>query len=138
MTGGHVQRSHRLRPHTADVIVEACGSTQADCLAEAVTALAEVYVADAASLTPTHRIPVDVGPHDPAGGLLEEALFALDARGLVCVGADLARSPVGMSGHLLAVPAEDVDVTGSIPKGIAGAVLRPRARTWEIEAIVDV
>ncbi|MCC7075764.1 MAG: archease [Acidimicrobiia bacterium] len=138
MTGRHAERSHRLRPHTADAIVEARGSTQADCLAEAVTALAEVYVADAASLTPTHRIPVDVDPHDPAGSLLEEALFVLDARGLVCVGADLARSHAGVSGHLLAVPAGDVDVTGSIPKGIAGAVLRPHDGTWEIEAIVDV
>lgn len=144
-----------IRPHTADVIIEAYGSTRVDCLAEAVAALAEVY-AERPSATDSgadsdadsgprpgryERVRVAVDPDDALGRLLEETLLLLDSRGLVCFGAELSDTGDEVVGDLLAMDVAAVEVTGSVPKGVADPVLEHidgGGHVWHAHAIIDV
>lgn len=130
--------AHRVLPHTADAIVEATAGTPAECLAEAVTALAEVYVDTAMLPDDLERVAVHLEATEPLEQLLDEALFLLDSRGLVCVDAALSASADGFAGELIGAPADAVEVTGSVPKGIADAALRRDGDEWVGRAIVDV
>ncbi|MCE7884031.1 MAG: hypothetical protein DYH08_09260 [Actinobacteria bacterium ATB1] len=150
-SSGDANRSHAVRPHTADVIIEAYGQTRVDCLAEAVAALAEVYAerpsdtdSDADSdphPAPYERVRVAVGADDALGRLLEEALLLLDSRGLVCFGAELSDIGDEVVGDLLALDVAAVEVTGSAPKGVADPELEHidgGGHVWHARAIIDV
>src|SRR5512144_96159 len=94
---------HRLLPHTADVMIEAWGASWEDCLAEAARALTACFV-DTSAVGATTAVPVvfaAAGEEDLLVRVLDEAVFLLDAQGVVVVDARLARcGDGGLQGNL--------------------------------------
>lgn len=138
MTAGH-----RALPHTADLIVEAWAPTREDCLAEAVRALVDAVTdATGAPATRQHRFRLPAGPDaDLLLGVLDEAIYLLDAFGAVPVTVSVRAAPGGGvdAGFGLA----DLAATrphGSAPKGVSlsGLRLADDAGTWRARATVDV
>lgn len=149
MTG--VPAGYRLLPHTADVRLLAWGPTREACLDQAVRALAAVFVelpggvpASPPGGVPT-RVPVALPPGPDAEllvGVLEEALFLVDVRGLVARAAELhPDGEGGLRGTLDAVALADVVPVGSVPKAIARSGLRfgeDDDGAWRCVVTVDV
>lgn len=157
MTG--VPAGYRLLPHTADVRLLAWGPTREACLDQAVRALAAVFVelpggvpasppggvpACPPAGVPT-RVPVALPPGPDAEllvGVLEEALFLVDVRGLVARAAELhPDGEGGLRGTLDAVALADVVPVGSVPKAIARSGLRfgeDDDGAWRCVVTVDV
>lgn len=157
MTG--VPAGYRLLPHTADVRLLAWGPTREACLDQAVRALAAVFVelpggvpasppggvpACPPAGVPT-RVPVELPPGPDAEllvGVLEEALFLVDVRGLVARAAELhPDGEGGLRGTLDAVALADVVPVGSVPKAIARSGLRfgeDDDGAWRCVVTVDV
>lgn len=91
---------HRTAAHTADLIVEAWAPTREGCLAEAVAALTDSY-ADTSTATAAgrHTFRITAGSDDQTlVGVLEEALYVLDAFGKVPEGAGFESSNRGLLG----------------------------------------
>lgn len=136
-------RGHRALAHTADVRIEAWGTSRAECLEESVAALAELYV-DVPAGAPTTAIPVSLsaGSHDDLlVALLEYAATEADLGGGVVVAAELRDDDEGgVTGSLVTVPAEVVEVCGAVPKGVSrsGSVLGPAETGWRCQALIDV
>lgn len=134
---------HRLLPHTADVMIEVWGATWEDCLAEATRALTACFV-DTSAVGATTTVPVAfaaAGEEDLLVRVLDEAIFLLDAQGVVVVDAQLERSgDGGLRGSFRTAPADAVTPTGSVPKGVAlhGLSVRRRADGWRCRFTVDV
>lgn len=144
MTGpeGSTGCGHRVLPHTADVIVQAWAPTPWACVAEAVLALTESF-ATAAPGAVRHCHRFDLEPGEAAAVLvaaLEEALFLLDARGEVPVAARLADEDGVVRGVFEVVGAQDVQVVGSVPKGVSwsGLAFERRGHGWCCTATIDV
>ena len=136
-------RGHRVRAHTADVIVEAWGPTQLACLEEAVLGLVSVF-ADVQGLRPSDRHAVTLEPADDEEllvSLLDEVVYVVDALAVVPVAVTLEeRVDGGLAGWFETVPAAGVEVTGAVPKGISRSDLeigRDRGR-WQCRAEIDV
>jgi len=146
-----VPAGYRLLPHTADVRLLAWGPTREACLDQAVRALAAVFVelpvgvpAIPPAGVPT-RVPVALPPGPDAEllvGVLEEALFLVDVRGLVARAAELhPDGEGGLRGTLDAVALADVVPVGSVPKAIARSGLRfgeDDDGAWRCVVTVDV
>jgi len=146
-----VPAGYRLLPHTADVRLLAWGPTREACLDQAVRALAAVFVelpggvpASPPGGVPT-RVPVALPPGPDAEllvGVLEEALFLVDVRGLVARAAELhPDGEGGLRGTLDAVALADVVPVGSVPKAIARSGLRfgeDDDGAWRCVVTVDV
>jgi SHS2 domain-containing protein len=134
-------RGHRLVDHTADVVVEAWGSTRAACLEEAVAGCCEIYAGPA---IPTGRTPfsVDVpGGEELVPALLEEVIFALDTMDDLPVGALVeSATETTAAGWLELAARADVDIVGPAPKAVArtGASLRPTDGGWMCRVTIDV
>lgn len=134
---------HRLRPHTADCIVEAWGPDRARCLAEAVLGLVAVF-ADVRGAGAAHPVAVSV----PAGDddevlvrLLEYVIYLVDGFGEVPVTCRLAdRADGGVEGRLEVVAAGQVELVGAVPKGVSRSGLRIDGSEgrWRCRAVVDV
>lgn len=137
------RRGHRARAHTADVMIEAWGASRAECLEEAVAALAELYV-EAPSDAPTRTLPVSLsaGSDDELlVALLESAAAEADLGDLVVVAAELRDlDGGGLAGLLLAVPVAAVEVCGAVPKGVSRSDLELTSdeRGWRARAVIDV
>jgi len=140
---GRPAAGHRLLPHTADVRLLAWAPSAPECLDEAVRALADVFVAvpdDAARVSVPVALPAGVGG-EMLVSLLEEALFVVDVRGLVPVGARLALEPAGIRGEFATVALADVEQVGSVPKAIARSDLvfgEDGDGVWHAVVTVDV
>lgn len=144
MTGpeGSTGSGHRVLPHTADVIVEAWAPSPLGCAAEAVLALTESF-ATVAPGAARHEHRFDLEPGEASGVLvaaLEEALFLLDARGEVPVAARLADEDGVVRGVFEVVGAQEVQVVGSVPKGVSwsGLAVERRGDGWCCTATIDV
>lgn len=142
-TGG---RGHAVREHTADVLIEAWAPTRAACLEEALAAWVETFAEPSAG-TPRRDGTVRLcwegagADEDLLADLLEEAIARLDADGLVVTVARLGDRPDGsVTGELLAVPLDAVEVTGAAPKGVSrsGLELSRHDGGWAARAIIDV
>lgn len=135
-------RGHALRPHTADAVIEAWGPTAADCYEEAVAAFVDLFANT--DLSPAGDASgFDVGPGQPEHLLvllLEEVLFDAEARGHVPTFARVEVRGDHLVGTFTVVPTEDLDVIGSIPKGISyhGLEFGPTEDGWHCRATVDV
>lgn len=135
-------RGHALRPHTADVRIEAWAPTEEGCFEEAVSALVAVF-ADVSGAPPGRARPVRVGPGTPERLvvlLLDEVLASVDADGLVARAARLARRGDELVGELDMVPLDAVEATGSGAKGVSyqGLSFGPDGDGWRCRATVDV
>jgi SHS2 domain-containing protein len=131
---------HRTLPHPADVILQSWAPTAEGCLAEAVRALVECF-ADTSRARPwkTHEFEIADGPWDERlVSVLEEVLFLVDARGKIPIAVRMAIGGRSVSFELAGI--DDVELVGSLPKGIARSGLefgRVDDR-WQARAIVDV
>lgn len=134
---------HRTLPHTADLIVAAWAPTLEQCLAEAVAALTDSYV-DTSHATPKgrqgFRIAVTV-PEQMLVALLEEAVYLLDAQGVVVVSTHIEQSRGSeLSGWFDIATVEPTALIGSVPKGIglSGLNLRQDNAGWHCTVTIDV
>ncbi len=134
---------HRTLPHTADLIIEAWAPTRAECLAEAVAALTDSY-ADTAHTPPARRHVFRLAAATDEQALLvllDEALYVLDALGAVPVETHLdSGGDTELTGWFALVDVDEVELVGSVPKGIAlsGLSLRCGDGGWHCSATVDV
>jgi SHS2 domain-containing protein len=134
---------HRLVGHVADVILEAWGSTRVACLEEAVRGLVRSF-ADIDDVRPTDRVAVMVGAagdEEVLVSLLEEVIYVVEVLGKVPVGVDLdEQADGGVRGFFETFPAERLEATGSVPKGVSRSDLefRRRDRRWSCHALLDV
>lgn len=134
-------RGHAVGDHTADAVIEAWGPTAAACYEEAAAAFVDVF---AATDTVDGSVEAfDVGPGRPEDLLvllLEELLFDAEARGHVPVGTELEVRGDHLVGRFTAIPIEEVDVIGSIPKGVSYSDLEfgQSDGGWHCRATVDV
>ncbi len=135
-------RGHALRPHTADVRIEAWAPTEDACFEEVVAAVVAVF-ADVAGAPPGRTRPLRVGPGSPERLvvlLVDEVLASVDAEGLVPRAARLARRGDELAGELDLVPLDAVEATGSGVKGVSyqGLSFGPDGDGWRCRATVDV
>jgi SHS2 domain-containing protein len=135
-------RGHAVRAHTADALIEAWGPTAAACYEEAVAAFVDVFAeTDAAAQTATRTFDVGPGrPEDLLVLLLEEVLLDADARGHLPTITEVDVRGDHLVGTFTTVPIEEVDIIGSVPKGVSYSDLefRPAATGWHCRATVDV
>ena len=130
-------------PHAADVILEAWGATRAACLEEAVLALVESFV-DSSRAAAADHVPILLdarSDEDALIALLEDVLLLLDARGAVPVAAILDERADGrVVGRLDVAAADEVEVTGAVPKGVSrsGLVFEHENGRWRCRVLVDV
>ena len=140
-----VRRGHRLLPHTADIRLEAWGPSPAECLEEAVAALAESFV-DVSNIGETTSLPIDLARAEDREGmlvaLLDEALFVIDVFGTAPVAAHLSvRGQGGLTGTFETVPVSEATQIGSAPKAVARSGLsfaRDPEDGWRCVATIDV
>jgi SHS2 domain-containing protein len=134
-------RGHAVRAHTADAVIEAWGPSAAACYEEAAAAFVDVF-AETDTVAGSGE-PFEVGPGEPADLLvllLEEVLFAADACGRLPVVTEVEVQGDRLAGRFTYVPIENVEITGSIPKGVSYSDLEfgRRARGWHCRATIDV
>lgn len=124
-------------------MIEAWGASRAECLAEAVAALAELY-ADVPAGVERVVIPLSLdaaSDEELLVALLEWAVAEADVGDDVVVGAELRdREDGGLTGALRAVPVGAVEVCGAVPKGVSrsGLEMRRTASGWRARAVIDV
>jgi len=133
---------HRALPHTADTIIEAWGPTRAECLAETVLGLVELFAAGDAP--PTGSVPFEIdapADEDVVVQLLDDVLYLLDARGVVPVAVDVEEDDDGaLVGEFGVVPARELELVGAVPKGVSRSQLAFRRVDggWVCRVVVDV
>jgi len=136
-------RGHASLPHTADVRIEAWAPTPEECYEEAVAAFVEIF-ADVAGTSAGQPRPFHVGPGSPELLLillLDEVLLAVDVEGLVPRAVHVERpGKNGLDGVFALVPVDEVNVVGSIAKGVSheGLLFGTRDGRWRCLATVDV
>jgi SHS2 domain-containing protein len=134
-------RGHAVRAHTADAVIEAWGPTAAACYEEAAAAFVEVFATTDTVEGPVERFDVGPGrPEDLLVLLLEEVLFDADARGHVPIATEIEVRGDHLVGRFTTVPIEDLDIIGSIPKGVSYSELEfgTSGGGWQCRATVDV
>lgn len=138
-TAGYV-----VRPHTADVIVEAWAPSRASCLEELVRGVVATF-ADSGHAPPTFDMPLEVNAaldEDVVVALLDDVLYLLDADGLVVVDVSLEEDEEDGSfeGGFRVTPVGEVIPTGAPPKGVSRSDLYfgREDSTWRCRVILDV
>lgn len=141
---GPAKRSgHRLVGHVADIILEAWATTRVACLEEAARGLIESF-AEVEDVSPTGRVPVAFSAADDDEvlvSLLEEVIYVVEVLGRVPVSVHLDEHEDGsVRGSFGTIPAEQVEATGALPKGVSRSdlVCEQRGQLWRCRAIVDV
>ncbi|WP_175410507.1 archease [Streptomyces sp. TRM64462] len=136
------EAGHRALPHTADVRIEAWGTSREQCLGEAVLGLVECFadVSDARA-TAVRRVRVpEESDDDLLAALLEEVVYRLDVHGEVPVDVEVETADGDLDVRLAVVSVSAVPVTGSVPKAVSWNELHMArdAYGWSCEATVDV
>lgn len=134
---------HRIRPHPADLIVQAWAPSAERCLVEAVCALVGSF-ADVGHVPGSGQYAFDVragGWADRLAAVFDEVLFLLDARDEVPVATQVATRADGTL-HVTfeLAPLDHTEAVGSAPKGVSrsGLVFEQVDSLWRCSAIVDV
>lgn len=140
---GPLAAEHRLLPHTADCIIEACGPDRASCLAQALEGLVQCFaeVPDAAAARPLPLGAAPGGAEDVLVALFEDVIFAMDVFGVVPVRFHLAETEEGgIAGDMEVVKSEQADIVGPVPKGVSyhGLEVGPVEGGWRCRVLVDV
>ncbi|AOR36114.1 hypothetical protein BFF78_38205 [Streptomyces fodineus] len=137
------ENGHCLIPHTADMRLQAWGTTRERCLAEAVSALVEAF-ADVSDVHPTTVERVRIAPgadEDLLVALLDEVVFRLEVAGLIPVDTEVEPTDDdALEARLSLAGLTDVTVVGAAPKGVSWQELRfgPDPYGWSCTVIVDV
>ncbi len=134
---------HRLLPHTADVIVEAWGSTRTACFEEVVRGVVASF-ADVTNVHATREIPLEVDAaldEDVVVTLVGDLCYLLDAEGLVVVDVEIEEEEYGgLAGTFFVAPVAAVQPRGAPPKGISRSDLsfEQIGPEWYCHVVVDV
>ena len=143
MTAPRASAGHRLRPHTADCIVEAWGPDRVRCLTEALEGLVESFaqIEDAPVTKSLPLAAVPAGARDEVVILFEDVIYALDVFGVVPVRFHLSEAEDGgVAGEMDVVRAEAVSLVGPVPKGVSyhGLSMDEGEGGWRCRVLVDV
>lgn len=136
-------KGYAILPHTGDVRFEAWAPTAEACYEEAVAAFVAIF-ADVASASAGQPRPFHVGPGSPELLLLlllDEVLLAVDVEGLIPRAVRVEHLDRGvLDGVFTLVPVSEVNVVGSVAKGVSYEGLRFGAQDgrWMCQATVDV
>ena len=136
-------RGHRLRPHTADCLIEAWGSDRLSCLSEALQGLVDVF-AEVSDPPVLRSLPLAVtadSDPDMLLQLLQEVIYVVDVFGVVPVRFHLAEAEEGgVAGDMDVVAAREATLVGPVPKGVSRSGLEMAADggRWHCQAVVDV
>lgn len=138
-----LRRGHRLVPHTADCIVESWGPNLPVCLIEALASLVGSFaeVPDAATSRVLPLATSAGGAEDALVALLEEVIYVLDVFSMVPMRFHLEETEEGgLAGDMEVVPAAEVRLTGSVPKGVPyhDLSIGPVDGGWRCHVLVDV
>ncbi|EKX66202.1 archease [Streptomyces ipomoeae] len=133
---------HRAVPHTADVRVEAWGTSREGCLVEAVLGTVECF-ADVSAVRPTSMERVrlaESSDDDLLTALLDEVVFRLEVHGRVTVDVEAEPADDGLDVRLALAELADVEITGAVPKGVSwhGLHIGPDPYGWSCAVTVDV
>ncbi|TPQ15477.1 archease [Streptomyces sporangiiformans] len=144
---GQGESGHRLVPHTADVRIEAWGTTRECCLVEAVLAMVESF-ADVSATRPTAMQRAqfaEISDDDLLAALLDEVVYRLEVHGQVPLDVEVeeveAEEPDGSLDVRLAVAdLSDVEITGAVPKAVSWNELHigPGPYGWSCAVTIDV
>lgn len=114
---------HRMLPHTADVRFEAWAPTLGECIAEAVVAAAATFVdLSTAQETTTLDLQVAEGePVDQLAAVLDEAIFLMDTRDLLPLGAtvDAQSDGGGLDVRFTMTETAQAELIGAVPKAVS-------------------
>ncbi len=133
---------HRSVPHTADLRVEAWGTTREECLAQAVRGVCESFLDLTGAVGDRRRDVVLRAERDEdlLVALLEEVVYRLDTAGEVPVGLELAPVAGGLRADLRMADADSLPVTGAAPKAVTLHELHVGhgAQGWTCSVTLDV
>jgi SHS2 domain-containing protein len=137
----HGDNGHRAVPHTADIRVEAWGTSREHCLAEAALALVECF-ADVSGVRPAamERVRLAEGSdEDLLAALLEEVIYRLEVQGRIAVDVVAEAADDGLDVRLALAGLADVEITGAAPKGVSWHGLRigPDPYGWSCAVTID-
>jgi SHS2 domain-containing protein len=134
---------HRVVPHTADVIIEAWGTSRLECLEEAVRALVDSFARVAVAVT--KPVPIELDEHADEAllvSLLDEVIYVIDVLGGVPANLALDQTEDGrVVGVIDLAPLSAVEVHGSPPKGVSLnelSISREDEGRWRCRVTIDV
>lgn len=129
-------------PHTADLRIEAWGSTREQCLGEAVLGMVESFVDLSGLRARTVRSVrlAESSDDDLLAALLEEVVFRLEVHGEVPVDVEVVATDGGLDVRLAVTGLDAVKVTGAAPKAVSWNELRLGRGPygWSCTVTVDV
>lgn len=134
---------HRILPHTADLALEAWAPTRQECIAQAVAALVESF-ADVTSAVPRESVALaldEASDEDLLVAVLNEVIYQMEVYGRVPVDVSIDGEGQGRTDvRFAAVPVEDVDFVGAIPKAVSLHELQfaHSGGGWRCHVTVDV
>lgn len=133
---------HRTVPHTADVRIEAWGTSREQCLAEAVLGMVECF-ADVSGVRAkaVRRVQVAEGSDDELlAALLDEVVFRLEVDGEVPVDVEAETIDGGLDVRMAVTDVGSVPITGAVPKAVSWNELRlaPDPYGWACAVTIDV
>ncbi|MET7622707.1 archease [Streptomyces sp. NPDC005408] len=136
------ERGHRSVPHTADLRIEAWGTSREQCLVEAVLGMVECF-ADISGVRATavrQVLVAEAGDDELLAGLLDEVIFRLEVHGEVPVDLEAETNDHGLNVRLAVTDVATTRITGAVPKAVSWSELRlaPDPYGWSCAVTVDV
>lgn len=138
------ESGHRLVPHTADVRIEAWGTTREHCLVEAVHGMVDCF-ADVSAVRPTAVQRAQLSGNcddDLLAALLDEVVYRLEVPGQVPVDIELETETPGgdVDVRLAVADLSAVEITGAVPKAVSWHELHiePGPYGWTCAVTIDV
>lgn len=137
---------HRILPHTADLVLEAWAPAKGECIAHAVRALVGSF-ADVRAAIPRESVTLTVEEatdEDLLVRILNDVIYQLEVHGRLPVDISVELRPAdGARGQaavrFAAVPAQEADLVGAIPKAVSLHELRfaRDGGLWRCHVTVD-
>ncbi|MDX3243874.1 MULTISPECIES: archease [Streptomyces] len=136
------ESGHRTVPHTADIRVDAWGTSRERCLVEAALGMVECF-ADVTAVRPTavERVQfAEAADDDLLVALLDEVVYRLEVHGQVPVDLEAVAMDDGLDVRLAVAALSEVEIVGSVPKAVAWHELHigPGPYGWSCAVTVDV
>ncbi|WP_327320551.1 archease [Streptomyces sp. NBC_01235] len=136
------ESGHRTVPHTADIRVDAWGTSRERCLVEAALGMVECF-ADVTAVRPTavERVRfTEAADDDLLAALLDEVVYRLEVHGQVPVDLEADATDGALDVRMAVAGLAEVEIIGAVPKAVAWHELHigPDAYGWSCAVTVDV
>ncbi|MGW6563884.1 archease [Streptomyces sp. NPDC054975] len=133
---------HRTVPHTADVRIEAWGTSREQCLVEAVLGMVECF-ADVSGVRAraVRQVQMAEGSDDDLlAALLDEVVFRLEVDGEVPVDVEAETIDGGLDVRMAMTDVRSLPITGAVPKAVSWNELHlaPDPYGWSCAVTIDV